>query len=274
MGLWDTVASVGVTGRTLPSSLNLGIIKNFRQALALDERRAKFRQNPMHLAPEDISWDMDEDNVEPWVREKKTVVNRLHKWMNGARVSPKMPPLGPSPNARPRTSKDSHKDVWFAGTHSGGSLSSPMTSPMLTVCMHVCVDVGGSETSKRDCHLANVTLFWMLQELQQAGVDLKFKADAFRRNPALQLQVDKPQLSSQVVDYIITGTGDGRVPMEDKEAFFKAAGALEADICNSKVNESLKGGWYLVECIPTWKPYLDEHGRRCKRLRCGRPLTG
>lgn len=42
----DTVASVGLTGRTLPFTSYNAIIKTFRQALALDERRTQFRHNP------------------------------------------------------------------------------------------------------------------------------------------------------------------------------------------------------------------------------------
>lgn len=49
VGVWDTVASVGITGRTLPGALALGITKHFRQALALDERRSKFGPRGVHL---------------------------------------------------------------------------------------------------------------------------------------------------------------------------------------------------------------------------------
>ncbi|KAG8974052.1 hypothetical protein FRC05_007968 [Tulasnella sp. 425] len=49
LGVWDTVASVGIiTSKNLPLTANNKLIKTFRQALALDERRTKFRPNPWH----------------------------------------------------------------------------------------------------------------------------------------------------------------------------------------------------------------------------------
>jgi uncharacterized protein (DUF2235 family) len=49
MGVWDTVASVGIiTKRTLPFTNSNKSIKTFRHALALDERRVKFQPNYYH----------------------------------------------------------------------------------------------------------------------------------------------------------------------------------------------------------------------------------
>lgn len=42
----DSVTSVGLTGRTRPLTSHNAVVKTFRQALALDERRARFRHNP------------------------------------------------------------------------------------------------------------------------------------------------------------------------------------------------------------------------------------
>lgn len=51
----DTVTSVGFTGRTLPFTAHSNIIKTFRQALALDERRCQFRPNPWSSRPYNVS---------------------------------------------------------------------------------------------------------------------------------------------------------------------------------------------------------------------------
>jgi len=49
IGVWDTVASVGVImGKTLPFVGVNSTIKTFRQAIALDEHRAKYRPNFFH----------------------------------------------------------------------------------------------------------------------------------------------------------------------------------------------------------------------------------
>lgn len=50
MGVWDTVTSVGLAGRTLPFTSHNAVVRTFRQAFALDERRAKFRHNPWSRA--------------------------------------------------------------------------------------------------------------------------------------------------------------------------------------------------------------------------------
>ncbi|KAG8945473.1 hypothetical protein FRC04_000758 [Tulasnella sp. 424] len=45
VGLWDTVASVGLVPETLPNTRTNRIVKHVRHALALDERRVKFKAN-------------------------------------------------------------------------------------------------------------------------------------------------------------------------------------------------------------------------------------
>lgn len=45
IGVFDTVSSVGVFGRGLPFTSTNYCIKNFRHAMALDERRARFKVN-------------------------------------------------------------------------------------------------------------------------------------------------------------------------------------------------------------------------------------
>jgi uncharacterized protein (DUF2235 family) len=52
MGVWDTVASVGVLAtKTLPSTNENSSIKIFRQALSLDEHRVRFKPNLFHREP-------------------------------------------------------------------------------------------------------------------------------------------------------------------------------------------------------------------------------
>ncbi|QRW27126.1 choline transport protein [Rhizoctonia solani] len=50
MGVWDTVSSVGLLWpRHLPFTSSNSIVKTFRHAVSLDERRAKFKQNVWHV---------------------------------------------------------------------------------------------------------------------------------------------------------------------------------------------------------------------------------
>jgi uncharacterized protein (DUF2235 family) len=45
LGVWDTVDSVGLFPRRLPFTTSNTVVRNFRHAVALDERRAKFKAN-------------------------------------------------------------------------------------------------------------------------------------------------------------------------------------------------------------------------------------
>ncbi|GAA5907287.1 T6SS phospholipase effector Tle1-like catalytic domain-containing protein [Sporobolomyces salmoneus] len=84
VGVWDTVSSVGaLVPRTLPFSQGSKYIRNFRQALALDERRARYAEQPYIF-----------DNTEPPFSEA----------MGSYFAVP--------------TATCSVKEVWFAGSHS------------------------------------------------------------------------------------------------------------------------------------------------------------
>ncbi|KAH9478761.1 hypothetical protein JR316_0009222 [Psilocybe cubensis] len=61
LGVWDTVSSVGVVyGKTLPFADRNGSVKTFRHAVALDEHRARFRQDMWRLPK------FSEHNKKPW----------------------------------------------------------------------------------------------------------------------------------------------------------------------------------------------------------------
>ncbi|KAH9007824.1 hypothetical protein EDB84DRAFT_1552891 [Lactarius hengduanensis] len=102
VGVWDTVASVGfVMGKTLPFADVNTTIRVFRQALSLDEHRAKFRPNLyQHSIP-------------------KSPVTRDF----GGDEKPK-PALDTAPGRMDECYDTDLKEVWFAGCHTdvgGGS---------------------------------------------------------------------------------------------------------------------------------------------------------
>jgi len=88
VGVWDTVASVGIiTGRSLPFADVNTTIRVFRQALALDEHRAKFRPNLYQVTP-------------PGSSSKKSKPDVIH------------------PGTDEIFKDVDVKEVWFAGCHS------------------------------------------------------------------------------------------------------------------------------------------------------------
>ncbi|PSR72077.1 hypothetical protein PHLCEN_2v12058 [Hermanssonia centrifuga] len=52
LGVWDTVSSVGLFGRSLPYTAQCATLKTFRHALSADERRAKFKPS-LYIHPTD-----------------------------------------------------------------------------------------------------------------------------------------------------------------------------------------------------------------------------
>ncbi|KAF7967366.1 hypothetical protein HWV62_34485 [Athelia sp. TMB] len=98
VGVWDTVSSVGIIPRSLPYSSGTLGVEYFRHALALDERRARFRPNvwaePTSVMPESLLPDFGPPDSTP------------DNWMERL-------PLGTDV-----------KEVWFPGCHAdvgGGS---------------------------------------------------------------------------------------------------------------------------------------------------------
>ncbi|PVG02728.1 hypothetical protein CPB86DRAFT_750541 [Serendipita vermifera] len=95
VGVWDTVSSVGsIIPRHLPFTSSNSIIKTFRHAIALDERRSKFNVNVWAKQV------VEEDKVKPTKRRQKTWYeiereNSDHYGRNETDVL----------------------EVWFAGTH-------------------------------------------------------------------------------------------------------------------------------------------------------------
>jgi uncharacterized protein (DUF2235 family) len=92
----DTVASVGVVHREHPyTSINYSV-KCFRHALALDERRARFRPNMWAEQTEDHEQELDVDFPIPEVDVDQ---RRCNKW----EYTP------------PKRNQADVKEVWFAG---------------------------------------------------------------------------------------------------------------------------------------------------------------
>lgn len=90
----------------------------------------------------------------------------------------------------------------------------------------------------------------MLQELQALGIELLFKEEAFNRNAAIELTILNPALASGLVSNVLRGTEPEGMDETQAYQFKRAAIALRADVCDSDINESLKGSWYLLELIP------------------------
>lgn len=127
----DTVASVGViTSKNLPFTANNSIIKTFRQALALDERRVKFRPNLWH---EPFHSNGMVTSVVGGLADIATTVLKTcmrNQWITDVMSPPEARPMAVAPRPEDQHAVDNDheatagrktdvKEVWFVGGHSG-----------------------------------------------------------------------------------------------------------------------------------------------------------
>ncbi|KAG6864427.1 hypothetical protein C0991_009579 [Blastosporella zonata] len=135
VGVWDTVSSVGIIPRSHPyTSVNYAV-KHFRHALALDERRARFRPNVWNEPTLEREQELDVD--EPDVEFPGAEVSR-DDWVY-------TPPDRDICDVR---------EVWFSGCHA---------------------DVGGgSHDNKVRESLSYIPLRWMIKECLLAGTNILF----------------------------------------------------------------------------------------------------
>ncbi|PPQ75323.1 hypothetical protein CVT24_007036 [Panaeolus cyanescens] len=177
LGVWDTVDSVGIIPKRLPFTTSNTVVRTFRHALALDERRAKFYPSLWHrlsteeevrmglgaiipaggdIAQGDMSHDGDgqDGNATGRGASGRVALNREQRKMV-TRDNDKIPEIMFSENGDPYTDVE---EVWFAGCH---------------------CDVGGGAVSNKTRHsLARITLRWMVRECFKTNTGIMFNSEA------------------------------------------------------------------------------------------------
>ncbi|KAF9515851.1 hypothetical protein BS47DRAFT_723721 [Hydnum rufescens UP504] len=168
IGVWDTVSSVGALyPRVLPFSANNNITKTFRHALALDERRAKFRSNTWH-----VSRSANKNPHKKIAARCSFYSTTFIRWcLHGVRtkalwmvVRPRMTAAGQDPPGPTDV-----MEVWFPGCHAdvgGGNVSDFMK-----------VD---GQIQPRSM-LSNIPLRWMIKEIILADAGIIFHPSAMSR---------------------------------------------------------------------------------------------
>ncbi|KAJ7080747.1 hypothetical protein B0H15DRAFT_996815, partial [Mycena belliarum] len=172
LGVWDTVDSVGLIPRRLPFTTSNTIVRTFRHAVSLDERRAKFKAN---------LWNFPND------REKKL----------GTHAAPPGTPMRPPPPKRrftyPRRAFTAHsktsttsdddetKQAKFENQYAQYHLRTRETD-VLEVWFAGChCDVGGGSVPNDTRHsLARIPLRWMIRECFKADTGIIFDAQRLR----------------------------------------------------------------------------------------------
>ncbi|KAJ7174161.1 hypothetical protein C8R43DRAFT_977286 [Mycena crocata] len=147
VGVWDTVNSVGLIPKRLPFTTSNTIVRTFRHAVSLDERRAKFKPN---------LWNRPNEK-------EKTLSVTDQKAPQAKRPNPtkKMSQhLMERKYARDPTQPTDIDEVWFSGCH---------------------CDVGGGSVDNETPHnLARIPLRWMIRECFKTGSGIMFDCDGLR----------------------------------------------------------------------------------------------
>ncbi|KAJ6607609.1 hypothetical protein B0H10DRAFT_1921719 [Mycena sp. CBHHK59/15] len=142
IGVWDTVNSVGLIPKRLPFTTSNTIVRTFRHAVSLDERRAKFKPN---------LWNRPNSHeAKLGISEHK----RKHpvKKMSQHRMEMKY--------TKDSTQPTDIDEVWFVGCH---------------------CDVGGGSVGNDTPHtLARIPLRWMVRECFKTNSGIMFDADGLR----------------------------------------------------------------------------------------------
>ncbi|KAG8944244.1 vacuolar protein sorting-associated protein 45 [Tulasnella sp. 424] len=171
MGVWDTVASCGIIGRHLPFTASNHIIRIFRHALALDERRGKFKPNQWHRTTHSAKGAENDPNRATTVvpltsgtRTKETLDDYIQSARDGHRSRTRMESVWSDDqeayDSATKREESDVKEVWFPGCHA---------------------DVGGGSVKNGTKHcLANASLVWMVNNIIQADVGIVFTRNAFQ----------------------------------------------------------------------------------------------
>ncbi|KAL0959550.1 hypothetical protein HGRIS_011264 [Hohenbuehelia grisea] len=142
LGVWDTVSSVGLIPRSLPFANSNKVVKTFRHAIALDERRAKFKANHWTCAH-------GERHEAPAKKTKHTVSAKSEEQRKLEKLYAKDP-----------EALTNVKEVWFAGCH---------------------CDVGGGSVGNDTPHsLARIPLRWMIRQCFKTYSGIMFESSGLK----------------------------------------------------------------------------------------------
>ncbi|KAF9242615.1 hypothetical protein BU15DRAFT_43880 [Melanogaster broomeanus] len=192
VGVWDTVESTGVlVNRTLPFTASNTSIRVFRQALALDEHRSRFRPNLYHWAtpdnePDENQLSIAETAVQKLKAIKSAIVGVVSRSRKSTPVIQQTKKYGTfttdsgregdvaqvsdgdivceAPGDFVPEQSSSHTDVlevWFSGCHS---------------------DVGGGNVQDDvKVSLAQIPLRWMVEQVIESQCGIHFDTEALAR---------------------------------------------------------------------------------------------
>ncbi|KAG8912695.1 hypothetical protein FRC00_003979 [Tulasnella sp. 408] len=273
VGVWDTVASVGLGAPTLPFNASETFVRTFRHALAIDERRAKFKPNPWQYRKECECGSSGRSQTSRF-----ETIEQLNGSQHAACLGAKDSLCWCKDDKNYHGGKLTDVlEVWFPGFHA---------------------DVGGgNDKNTVRATLANPSLRWMVTEILKVNPGIIFKNDAFEdRLPSLAAKVKAFRIASESesacasTSYLDVKSHhhghaseatavNGSVmtpPLTPGSSYIKKAHESTAEACldhvdepkeqeeaNGKGHDMLydKPLWYILEVLPLQQTWIDKRGR-------------
>ncbi|KDR83173.1 hypothetical protein GALMADRAFT_221114 [Galerina marginata CBS 339.88] len=176
LGVWDTVDSVGIIPKRLPFTTSNTIVRTFRHAVSLDERRAKFKANLWNRPDEEelklgTSRAATSPAISPTVSPlKRPTTDDEQPLMNNIGKKGK-----PSKKVIPR--KEDEDDRVLSTLERIYSEKHEKTTDVDEVWF--AVHVGGGSVSNKTRHsLARIPLRWMIRECFKTNTGIMFNSAA------------------------------------------------------------------------------------------------
>ncbi|KAF8215371.1 hypothetical protein K438DRAFT_1801131 [Mycena galopus ATCC 62051] len=168
IGVWDTVNSVGLIPKRLPFTTSNTIVRTFRHAVSLDERRAKFKAN---------LWNVPTDKEKKLGTHTPPVAPTLqHKPLRHGFTLPMAKIETRFKNMAQSDDEDEQEQTEFEEAFSKSRKTRP--TDVLEVWFAGChCDVGGGSVANDTRHsLARIPLRWMIRECFKADTGIIFDA--------------------------------------------------------------------------------------------------
>ncbi|KAF7358996.1 DUF2235 domain-containing protein [Mycena sanguinolenta] len=242
VGVWDTVNSVGIIPRRLPFTTSNTIIRTFRHALSLDERRAKFKAN---------LWNRPNEQEQTLSISDQTAPQPKHshppKKMSQVQMERRY--------SRDRSQATDIDEVWFAGCHcdvGGGSVDNDVVQNLARIPLRWMI---------RECFKTNSGIMFTCEGLRSIGLDPdKLYPNVAPRPPALPLEnlriqsiPSSKQQSKKQAEVAQTNSANGETtpPIHKTEEELDLLDSL----CPIYDQLSLSWPWWILEFWPIKQRY-------------------
>ncbi|KAF7358977.1 DUF2235 domain-containing protein [Mycena sanguinolenta] len=242
VGVWDTVNSVGIFPRRLPFTTSNTIIRTFRHAVSLDERRAKFKANLWNRPNEQEQTLSISDQKAPQAKH-----SHPPKKVSQVQIERRY--------SRDRSQATDIDEVWFAGCHcdvGGGSVDNDVVQNLARIPLRWMI---------RECFKTNSGIMFTCEGLRSIGLDPdKLYPDVAPRPPALPLGnlriqsiPSSKQQSKKQAEVALINFADG----ETTSPTHKTEEELDLldSICPIYDQLSLSWPWWILEFFPIKQRY-------------------